>query len=438
MADDDIYGNQRHYNRFKESIKDLHKPAKHRHYHCKNPNNITYFYKLCSYLESKDLSYVLRLRLMQTLKLVTFVVDKDLKRLERDDINEVMAYAHTRYNTVSSKKTFVKHLKYIWKILFPVLDEKGLPDERLIPHEVRHLSTKVDKAKQKARKDKLTWQEYDNIFNYFSNDPRMQAYLSLALESLGRPQEICYTKVGDVELFDNYAKINLSSHTKEGIGILQCIDSYPYVLKWLEVHPRRNDPEAFLFVNLGDQKKGSQLHPYSINKMLKNACNKLSIPKTITCYSLKRNGVTFRRLRGDSDVQIQHAARWTSTKQLKTYDQSDQLDALRVELVKRGYLEDDSTGENTQKPKICYFCEHKNGHAEITCEQCKRPLDRNKLREEAEKKDKQFDLLLEEIKGLKEEIGARKKQDPDLNQFFNNKEAQQLFKLMYMMQDGNI
>jgi len=436
MAEDDIYKNKQRYERFKESIKSLHRPSKNRLYHCTCATNIKYFYKACDYMESKDLSFVRRLRLLQTLKAITFVVDKDLKECKRDDINKIMAFAHTRNKTIHSKKTFIKHLKYFWKILFPVIDEKGLPDETLTPHPVRHLTTKIERAKQKARNDKLSWKEYQKIFDYFSDDPRMQSYLSLALECLGRPQEICYVKISDVELYDDYAKINLSDHTKEGIGILQCIDSYPYLLKWLEIHPGRGNPESYLFVNLGNQKKGSQLHPYNINKMLKNACKKLGVNKPITCYSLKRNGVTFRRLRGDSDVQIQHAARWTSTDQLKIYDQSDQQDAFKLELLKRGYIKDNEKLDKIQRPKTCFFCEHKNGYSDIICKQCKRPLDRNKLRKQAEEKDKQFEMLKEQMAELRQEISARRVHDVDIGKFFQNKEVQQLFKLMYQSQQS--
>jgi hypothetical protein len=46
----------------------------------------------------------------------------------------------------------------------------------------------------------------------------MQAYISLAVESLARPQELLYLKVRDVETHENYARISISEHGKEGIG----------------------------------------------------------------------------------------------------------------------------------------------------------------------------------------------------------------------------
>ena len=321
MAEDDIYGSEGKYRRFVERLDSLAKPPaksdKRRKYYCKNKANLKYFRKLIARFEAKDISYVRRIRLFMSFLIVVHKSERDLKELEREDIDMVVAFMHTAYKSPKSKSDFIRDTRYIWKIILPEKDSKGRLDETLVPYPVRHLSSRIDKSKEKMRKDKLTPDEFSRLVTYFSNDARMQAYLTIAMESLARPQEILYRRIKDVELFDNYAKILISDHGKEGTGIMQCIDSYPYLLKWLEQHPMRNDENAFLFINT-TLNIGKQLTPYNINKKLGVACKNLGLNKRITCYSLKRNGVTFRRLAGQSDMEIQHAARWTSTKQLKT------------------------------------------------------------------------------------------------------------------------
>ena len=88
---------------------------------------------------------------------------------------------------------------------------------------------------------------------------------------------------------------------------------------------------------------------------------KLGIEKPITNYSLKRSGVTLRRLRGDSDSVIQHIAGWTSTKQLKTYDLTVHDDIFRIELAKRGIVNDPQHQVYSPKTRQCPFCKTKNG-----------------------------------------------------------------------------
>lgn len=407
MAEDDIYGNKGKYELFKNNYEywlspkgnSKDKTRKERKYLCLNPKNFQYFKKLMTNFEARDISYIRRFRVLQSFKLICNTISKNLKDCTREDMNPLLARMHEVYKTPISKQSFVKDVRFIWKNLFPEKDEKGRYDETLVPFVVRHLKPVFDKSKQKLRSDKLNLEQFESIVNYFNNDKRMQAYLTLALESLGRPQEILYRKIGNVELFDNYAKIYITEHGKEGPGLLQCIDSYPYLLRWLQEHPFRNDKNAFLFINTGNAKKGQQMNPLNINKKLKQACRELKIDKPITCYSLKRSGVTIRRLRGDSDMEIQHAARWTSMSQLKTYDLSNQDEAFQKELQKRGLIK--ITGPQETKPKFCGFCNKQAGFGDIICTDCMRPLDRKRILEEMEKKDRE---IIENKEKIKQEV----------------------------------
>jgi len=396
MAENDIYNSKRRYEQLKSSLKELVKPPNERKnrskrksiYYIKNVANLAYFELLFEQCEAKDLSYIRRVRLAATLLVICHHTDKNLAELDRDGMNRLVAALHQIYKTYESKVTFIKHIKYLWKLFCPEKDSQGRIDESIVPYVVRHLSASVHKSRQKLRGDRLTVDEFVKLVNYFSGEPRMQAYLTLALESLGRPQELLYTKIKDVELYDNYAKIWISEHSKEGVGFLQCIDSYPYLAKWLDQHPYKHDKNAYLFINTGSKKGGRQLKPVNINIMIRTACKKLGIEKPVTCYSLKRNGVTMRRLRGESDVEIQHAARWTSTKQLKTYDMSQQEDALKIQLIKRGLIKPDKEHEHlAPQLRECIFCNTKAGFNEDICPNCKRPLDRERIKQLEQEKE---------------------------------------------------
>lgn len=384
MAEEDIYGSKEIYGRWLARLPSLdQKPTRLKaKYYCKNPENKKYAEQLITYFELKDLSYIRRIRILQVFKLSTHLTEKNFKECTREDINAMVCFSHTTHHTVNSKRDYIRDVKLIWRILFPEVDKEGRIDETLTPYVVRHLSKKVDKSKQKLRNDRMTWQEFQRIVQFFAKDPRMQAYLTLAVESLGRPQEVLYTKIRDYQFQDTFAKVWISEHGKEGTGFLQCIDSYPFVVEWYRQHPLKDNPEAFFFINRGQRGQYQQLKNNNINKQLRHACAMLRIEKDITCYSLKRNGVTFRRQRGDTDMQIQHAARWTSTKQLQIYDMSTQQDAFNMELAKRGLVQGAGQKPNSTV-KTCQFCSAANGFTADFCVTCKRPLDRKKIEEMA-------------------------------------------------------
>ena len=109
--------------------------------------------------------------------------------------------------------------------------------------------------------------------------------------------------------------------------------------------------------------------PFNINKKIRQACKALGINKPITNYSFKRNGVTYQKLQGYSDTDIQHRAGWTSTRQLETYDLSEQSEAFNLRLIKQGLRspEENNLLFQNQKKK-CYFCDKINGIADTICD----------------------------------------------------------------------
>ena len=407
MAENDIYNSKIKYENFKqnyrESLIESTSKRKHKHY-CKNKKNLDYFEPLFNLYEAKDLSYIRRIRLNMTLKLILASTEKDLAECDRDDINSIVAFMHNQYNSPKSKSYFIRDIKYLWKHLFPEKDERGRIDDTLVPYNVRHLSPKIDKSKEKRRKDKMTFEEFENIVQYFAKDPQMQFYLTFSNESLVRPQEACYLKIGDVELHDNYAKIYLSEHGKEGVhGFLRCIDSFPYLVKWLEQHPFKNNKDSFLLISQSDRNKGAQQKPNNFNLRLRNACKILKIGKPITTYSLKRNGVSFKRLAGYSDVEIQHIARLTSTKQRKTYDLTDADDTFKRALLKKGLIKaDEKSQEVMPSLKECNFCGKQNAFTSLVCDNCKRPLNRVEIEKEEMRTATEMNDLKSQLDEVKE------------------------------------
>lgn len=415
MVENDIYDSETKYRRFLANLDSYLKPPhlvkrhhnSRRKYWIKNKANKKYFLRLGKKFESRDISYIRRIRLFRVFMIVCYVTKKDLKDLKkREKIDEIVAFAHKVNKSVKSKRDFAIDIKFLWKLLFPEKDEKGRPDETQVPYVVRHLSGKVDKSKEKLRGDKFSLDEFERLIQGFGDDPRMQALLTVSFESLGRPQELLARKIRDVELHDGYAKIYISEHGKEGTGFLRVIDSYFYLTKWLNTHPLKKDKNAYLFINTGRVNRYQQLKPMAANKLIRDRCKKLDIDKPITMYSLKRNAVTMMRLTGQSDLDIQHRARWKSTKQLHTYDLSGQEESFKIELIKRGIIKSDDKKHNQYKPttKLCAFCGATNGLAETMCYNCNRPLDREAIDKEINERDNQIKSLQQQIQELRDLI----------------------------------
>ena len=373
MAEEDIYGSKKRYERTMSNVPALAKPEEGRahgsprRYYCRNPANLKYVHALHAVFEREDRSYIRRNRVLQIFIFIASCTDKDLAECDRGDIDGIVAEIHRQNKTPNSKETVIRTMKWIWRTLFPELDERGRVDERLTPYAVRHVSSSVDRSQRKMRDVRLSLDEYARLVSYFDSDVEMQAYVTVMFESLCRPQELSMRTIGDVELRDNYARIWVSSHGKEGTKGLQCIDSYPYLLKWLERHPHKMNNGAFLFTLDGAADRC--LKPNTVRKRLRKACAELGITASVSAYALKHNGVTFRRLRGDADMVIQHVAGWTSADQLRTYDESNAEDALKAQLRRRGIDDGEGSALLATEPRRC-TCTRLVGFTEKTCPGC--------------------------------------------------------------------
>lgn len=155
MAEDDIYGNKRKYENFRAHLDSKALPlgtTTHQgkqKYFCRNKANLRHFQALFTRFDSKDFSYIHRVRMLDIMMLIVDSTEKDLADCARDDIDLIMARMHSVYPSPESKTDFVKRIKTIWKTLFPENDEKGRPDERIMPYAGDIFPAKLTKAKRR-------------------------------------------------------------------------------------------------------------------------------------------------------------------------------------------------------------------------------------------------------------------------------------------------
>ena len=399
MAENDIYNSKRQYETIIRKIEGgiYLQPDKTTHYFIRNKENVKYFKQLINEFEFRDISYIRRIQIIKALRKTCFCTDKNLKDLTREDVKGIISELYSAHKTLATRRDFVNYNKAIWKIILPEIDNNGRPDDTVVPYPWR-IAIHADKSLQRDKIDKISSSEYDKIQNSLNKDPRIQLYFALMYECLARPQELCYVNLADVDVYDNYARIRIKEHGKEGTKTLQVIDSYYYLVEWLNRHPKKDDKTKPLFITMSNNNRYERLTPKHANKILRRKLKEIGINKPITNYSFKRNGVTVRYLSGESAQNIQKIAGWTSTEQLRTYDLSEQEDFFKEELIKKGILKVADKDKNRFVTyKICSFCNSINPRANDMCSHCKRPLNRERILKEEANKEKEIQDLKEQV-----------------------------------------
>lgn len=362
-----------------------------------------YFPQLFNYWDSKDLSYIRRIRLFNTFKLILHICEKDLKDITLEEVNKIIAFINQQGNSAKTKSDNIKDFKLIYKNLFPVTIEdktgKIIAINNEYPSIIKHISPKQDKSKEK-RRDFLTIDEYKQILRYFSTerpeDIEIKALLGIIFDTCCRPQEALFIQKKGIIDYEEYAKILLFSHGKEGVnnGFLQVIDSYPYLIDWIRIHPKFENENDLLFINLGQSKNHlKQLKIENIRQKLKKACKELDINKRISPYSLKHSGITYKFQAGLTEDQVKHIARWTTSKMSSSYNHSTAEDVFERQLFAKG------KNKEKQIPKIeeqkCVFCGEINPFEAILCKQCKRNLNRKEIEAKQLKDQESINKVLE-------------------------------------------
>lgn len=101
----------------------------------------------------------------------------------------------------------------------------------------------------------------------YGNNNRDKAILTLMYDIVARNHEITSLRLNDLQFYENYTEITIPWNTKTGARTIPLGASFPYLRDWLNEHPFKNQPDAFLFLNLHN---GKPLKPNTIWNILQD------------------------------------------------------------------------------------------------------------------------------------------------------------------------
>ena len=229
--------------------------------------------------------------------------------------------------------------------------------------------------------------EKDELLSIIKYEPykRNKAALTLFWDLNGRNHEITILKLKHIRLRDKYAEGEVPHEAKTGSGPILLTMSFPYVRDWINEHPFRNTPDAYLICNI---MTGAPVKPeamWTMMNQLKNRILKKLEEESIKISKKKKNleylikskkwnpyCLRHSSISSDSDFLPEYAlkkkVRWSmNSKQGIRYIKRRIGDDLKNQiLVRNGII---SENEVIKKPSvhICPRCELVNT---IECKYC--------------------------------------------------------------------
>jgi integrase/recombinase XerD len=277
--------------------------------------------------------------------------------------------------------------------------------------------------------------EKDQLLSIIQYEPytRNKAALTLFWDLNGRNHEVTILKLKHIRIKDKYAEGEVPHEAKTGSGPILLTMSFPFVRDWINEHPFKNTPDAYLICNLmtGAPVKSEAMWTMMnqlrnrILKMLDEGLIKDTKEKERLEYLIKTKKwnpycIRHSSISSDSDFLPEYAlkkkVRWSmNSKQGLRYIKRRIGDDLKNQILIRNGIISQNEVNNKPSIHICPRCELVNSIENKYCSKCSYPLkpeaydeikndEDRKLKELEEKHSHEIHIIREEMNEKFKEI----------------------------------
>ncbi|MCK4444748.1 MAG: tyrosine-type recombinase/integrase [Thermoplasmata archaeon] len=249
------------------------------------------------------------------------------------------------------------------------------------------INSKDDTLRLKLKStDMLTEEEVMALIDCASTVKR-KALVAMLWDSGARIGELLSIQLKDVNPHRSYPKafhvVIRKSKTEEGERELALFFTYPYLVRWLNEHPLKDDLDAPLFISESNQNFGQPLKADGARKVIEVAANRAKkigkIPKDKRVYPhlFRHSRTTDLLSKGYHPTKLKSRQGWTSMKMVDRYEHLSPK--VHQEEDARMYGATEERSNESMKPSQCRFCHHVNPPNFKFCGGCGTPLDADKI-----------------------------------------------------------
>jgi len=308
------------------------------------------------------------------------------------DLRVLVANIMTKHseNGKETGYTFVLKMSLRAIVRFAKLGSRNLPEDG----ELDILKfIKATKPKDKlTREDLPTNEEVQKILSACADSSRDKAMIAVHAEAGTRIGELLGMKINDFSLDNNGGIIKVDGKT--GVRPIRIVKSVPYLTRWLNDHPNKNDHESPLWVYIhASDTFGQPINYAGFNSILQKRVRQVGITKRISSHLFRHKEITdLANKLTESESRMRHGWGRTSLMPSKyTHLNQDDLDSKMLEIM--GVKKPEITEEPLRE---CVFCKISYPVETRFCDSCSRPLDvADAIQMEKESQERTKDLVME-------------------------------------------
>ena len=322
---------------------------------------------------------------MNTLLPIAKMLGKPFDKADEEDVKRLVKKIRSSHYSPRTQEDFQLIIKKFWKWLKH--PDKNMETEDY-PSEVRWIRVKRAQRESLSPKHIPNWDDVLAMMKHCRN-PRDKAFVATLFDSGNRIGEHLPLSINRVEILQHGVNLKIGkSKTKLRDNFVYM--SVPYLLEWLECHPRKDDPDAPLWCRINDSPEEDIMgYPYC-RKLLKVLGKKAGIKgKRMNPHNFRHGSMSFW-----SDYLTESQIKYKfglvqSSKVLDIYIHKDSK-GIRNKILNLAGVETEENGNGVMdaiRTQRCYFCGKDNPPERKLCYNCKRMLnpDVNVLEEHREK-----------------------------------------------------
>ena len=263
------------------------------------------------------------------------------------------------------------------------------------PPEVKWVKITLKKNNNKLPEEILTKEEVEKIANSADNT-RDRAFILTLYESGCRIGELLPIRIKHIQ-FDEYGII-LIVNGKTGSRRVRIIEHAKDLTNWLDIHPLKNNPEAFVWITTGNRNRYELLSYNSICFIIEKAAKTTGITKKVNPHSFRHARATYLASKL-TEQQLKVYFGWCGDSRMaSTYVHLSSKDIDDALLKLHGFKPEENKELKNISVKVCSKCSENNSILSQFCKKCGFPLDIKTMLEIDENRKKLDEFMFEALK----------------------------------------
>ena len=327
--------------------------------------------------------------------LLTKMLQKDWTDVTEKDIRELVSKLMIKHSENGKETGYTAGLKISIKsiVRFVKLGSRNKPEDSELDM-IKFIKPKKIKDKL-TREDLPTDEEVQKILSTCADSSRDKAMLSVHAEAGTRVGELLGMKIKDftIDKFGGVIKVD----GKTGVRPIRIVKSVPYLTKWLNDHPNKDnhDSPLWVYISLSDT-FGQPINYAGFNNILRKRVRQSGITKRIYSHLFRHKEITDLANRlTESESRMRHGWERSSLMPAR-YSHLNQEDLDEKMLGIMGVKTPKEVKESLQE---CVYCNIRYPIETRFCDNCSRPLNiTDALEMEKEQEARTKSLILETLR----------------------------------------